>query len=109
MHQGDAQFVNLFQTDNLHPIRISNARRLTPATGESRSARTELNDRVIYVLSGEAHLKVGTLSGPLPPHQYQHIPATTWHQIGNPGYEPLVYLSLIVTDPDTAHGTEARG
>ena len=36
---------------------------------------------------------------------YVHIPGTTPHQIRNAGYEPLVYISLIITDPFTAHGT----
>ena len=38
-------------------------------------------------------------------NNYLHIPATTPHQIRNTGFEPLIYISLIITDPFTAKGT----
>jgi mannose-6-phosphate isomerase-like protein (cupin superfamily) len=65
-----------------------------------------LQDRLVYVLSGTAQIRLGSLVGPLVEHQYQYIPATVRHEVRNCGYAPLKYLSLIITDPDTAQGTE---
>jgi mannose-6-phosphate isomerase-like protein (cupin superfamily) len=48
---------------------------------------------------------VNDLSGGLAANRYLHIPATTPHTIRNAGFEPLVFLSLIITDPFTAKGT----
>ena len=63
----------------------------------------DVQDRVIYVVSGTAQVQVNTLVVGWQPIAIMHIPATTPHQITNAGFEPLVYMSLIITDP--VHGT----
>ena len=39
---------------------------------------------------------------------YTETDKTVRHEISNAGYEPLVYMSFIVTDPYTAHSTEPK-
>jgi mannose-6-phosphate isomerase-like protein (cupin superfamily) len=53
-------------------------------------------------------VRMHAMSGALAANQFVHIPASTRHQIANGGYEPLVYISLTITDPDTVHGTELK-
>ena len=107
MHEGDAPFANVYQTDQLPSNQHFHAQRPTLLSGQSEAECVlELQERVIYIISGSAHVQVNALSGTLAANQYLHIPATTRHQIRNHGGEPLVYLSLIITDPYTAHGTE---
>ena len=80
--------------------------RVTLAPGESEGPRQlDLQDRIVYVVSGTATMQANRLAGGLAANNYLHLPATTPHQISNGGYEPLVFISLIVTDPFTAHGT----
>ena len=77
------------------------------APGESEGpGLLNLQDRVIYVLDGVAQVQLGSLSGPVGPHQYQYLPATFTHEIRNAGVYPLRYISMLVTDSETAHGTE---
>lgn len=106
-HEGDCPYANVFMDDRLPSDRHFQCQKHTLASGAAEDDMSlDLKDRVIYVLSGTARLQSNTLSGPLSPHQYQYIPATVRHRISNPGYEPLVYLSFIITDPFTEHGTE---
>lgn len=106
-HEGDAPFANVFGDAPLPANQHFDCQRVVLPPGTSGPENVlNLKDRVIYVLSGTAMLRLNTLTGPLTPHQYQHIPATVRHQISNPGYEPLVYLDLVITDPMTEHGTE---
>lgn len=106
-HEGDAPFANAFQTDQLPSDSYFESKRITLNPGESEGLQNfNLQDRIVYVLSGTASVTVNTLSGPLTAHQYLHIPATSRHEISNPGYEPLVYMSFIITDPHTARSTE---
>lgn len=108
-HEGDAFFANVWEDRPLPSDEFFLSERGTLAPGESHEMRAlPLQDRVLYVLKGTAHLQMGTLSGPLTANQYQHIPATVRHQISNPGYEPLHYFSLIITDPATAKGTQIK-
>lgn len=104
--EGDAPFANLMGDDPLPTNDHVLCERGMLLPGESEAVRTlDRQDRVIYVVSGTAQLQANTLSGGLPANRYLHIPATTPHQIANMGVEPLIYLSLIITDPFTAHGT----
>ena len=108
-HQGGATVVNVYETDELPSNEHFTCDKITLASGESdKVTYCELQDRIIYILSGTAHLSMNTLSGPLAPHQYQYIPATCQHEISNRGYMPLSYVSLIITDPMTAQGTEPQ-
>lgn len=105
-YEGDAPFANVFETDQLPSNEHFQSERVTLAPGESEAQRQlALQDRVIYIVAGTAQAQVNQLSGGLAANRYLHIPATTPHQIRNAGFEPLVYLSLIITDPFTAHGT----
>jgi mannose-6-phosphate isomerase-like protein (cupin superfamily) len=104
--EGDAPFANVFETAALPCNEHFTCERLTLVPGESEGPRVlERQDRVLYVVSGTAHAQVNALAGGLAANQYVHLPATTPHQLSNPGFEPLVCLSLIITDPFTAQGT----
>lgn len=104
--EGDAPFANLFDSGPLPSNEHFLAERVTLLPGEREAPRQlDLQDRVIYIVSGTAQARVNTLAGGLAANQYLHLPATTPHAIHNQGFEPLVYLSLIITDPFTAHGT----
>lgn len=104
--EGDAPFANVYGTDPLPSNEHFQCARLTLQPGESEQpCRLELQDRVIYVVSGTAQVRAHLLSGVLASNQYIHIPATMPHLIGNSGFEPLIYMSLIITDPYTAHST----
>jgi mannose-6-phosphate isomerase-like protein (cupin superfamily) len=106
-YTGDAPYANVYKDEPLPSDHHFGCEKVTLAPGAAETpAYHELKDRIIYIVSGAAHLRLNTLSGPLAANQYQHIPATTHHQISNPGYEPLVYISMVITDPYTAHGTE---
>lgn len=106
-HEGDGPYANVFETDSLPSNEHFDCQRVTLNPGQSEASRVlDLQDRIVYVVSGVAHLTVSTLSGPLAANQYQYIPATVSHTIRNAGYEPLVYLSFVITDPYTAGGTE---
>jgi quercetin dioxygenase-like cupin family protein len=105
-YEGDAPFANVYETDQLPSNEHFQSERVTLAPGESEAQRQlDLQDRVIYVVAGTAQVQVNQLLGGLAANRYLHIPATTPHQIRNAGFEPLVYLSLIITDPFTARGT----
>jgi quercetin dioxygenase-like cupin family protein len=105
-HEGDAPYANAFETDQLPSDQHFQSERITLNPGQSEGAKVyDLQERIVYILSGTATLKLGTLSGALAPHQYQHIPATTRHEMSNSGFEPLVYMSFVITDPYTAQGT----
>ena len=104
--EGDAPYANVWGDDPLPSNEHFLCERVTLAPGEAEAPRTlPLQDRVLYVVSGTAHVQANTLAGPLAPNQYLHLPATTPHQIRNAGFEPLLCLSFIITDPFTAHGT----
>jgi mannose-6-phosphate isomerase-like protein (cupin superfamily) len=103
-YEGDAPYANVYETDELPSNEHFQSEKITLQPGESEGIRKlDVQDRVIYVVSGTALVQVNTLSGVLAANRYQLIPATTPHQITNPGFEPLVYISLIITDPFTAH------
>jgi quercetin dioxygenase-like cupin family protein len=105
-YTGDAPFANVFETDQLPSNEHFQTERITLQPGESSSEQVlDLKDRVIYIVSGTAHVRLNQLAGGLAANRYIHIPATTPHEIRNAGFEPLVVLSLIITDPFTAHGT----
>ena len=106
-HQGGAELVNVYQSGELPSNGHFLCHKINLAPGQ-RDATTycQLQDRIIYVLRGTAQLKMNTLTGPLAAHQYQYIPATCPHEISNPGFLPLSYISLTITDPFTAAGTE---
>ena len=104
--EGDAPYANLFAGGLLPSNEHFLAERITLQPGESEGPRQlDLQDRVIYIVSGTAQARVNALAGGLAANQYLHVPATTPHTLRNQGFEPLVYLSLIITDPFTAHGT----
>jgi mannose-6-phosphate isomerase-like protein (cupin superfamily) len=106
-HEGEISFVNVYEADELPSDEFFTCAKTTLLPGEQdATTQLELQDRIIYVLSGSAQMTVNSLTGPLAPHQYQYIPATCTHQIRNSGYAPLTYISLIITDPMTAKGTE---
>ena len=106
-HQGAASLVNVYETDVLPSDEHFLCEKITLAPGESDPVgHCQLQDRIIYVLSGTAAITMNTLSGPLSAHQYQYVPATCQHEIRNGGHLPLSYISLSITDPMTAHGTE---
>jgi quercetin dioxygenase-like cupin family protein len=106
-HQGDAPHANAFESDDLPSDQFFRNEKITLPPGEvDLLTDLPLQDRIIYVLSGTATATVNQLSGPVSAHQYLYIPATYPHLIRNRGYEPLVYISMIVTDPATAGGTE---
>jgi len=108
-HEGDAPHANVFSDDPLPSNEHFEVAKVTLAPGETGNAAFfQRRDRIIYVISGTAQIQMQSLGGTLAANRYVHIPATTPHQIRNAGYDPLVFLSLIVTDPDTAHGTEIR-
>lgn len=107
VHEGDALYGNVFRAGALPSNQhiTSQLHELAPGASEG-GQNYPLKDRVIYVVEGTAHVRLNSLSGPLAAHQYQYLPATNWHEISNPGYTPLRYLSFIATDPATEHGTE---
>ena len=106
-HQGAATLVNVYETDDLPSNEHFHCQKITLDSGEiDPVTHCELQDRIIYVLSGTARLSMNTLSGPLSEHQYQYVPATCEHKISNRGFLPLTYISLTITDPMTAQGTE---
>lgn len=108
-HEGDAPYANVWESSQLPSDEYFLCERKTLAPGASEALTAlPLKDRVLYILKGTAHLTVGTLAGTLAANQYQYIPATVRHQISNPGFEPLHYFSLTITDPFTAHGTEPK-
>lgn len=105
-YEGDAPHGNVYNDEPLPSNEHFEVEKITLAPGESSDLTViDFKDRIIYVVSGTAHLRVNTLAGTLAANQYQHIPATTPHQFSNPGYEPLVVISMIVTDPFTVRGT----
>lgn len=107
--EGDAPFANVFETDALPSNEHFEVKKLTLMPGESEPPQWhERRDRVIYMVSGTGHIQMHTLSGTLAANQYLHIPATVRHRISNPGYEPLLCLSMIITDPDTVKGVELK-
>lgn len=104
--EGDAPYANVFTSDTLPSNEHFEVEKCTLAPGETEPLKAiDLRERIIYVVSGTAQVQVYTLSGPLAANQYLHIPASSRHQISNPGFEPVVYISMLVTDPYTAHGT----
>lgn len=104
--EGDAPYANVFSNDAMPSNEHFAVEKATLAPGESEPFHAvEQRERVVYIISGTAQAHMHTLSGPLAANQYLHIPASTRHRISNPGFEPLVYLSLIITDPYTAAGS----
>jgi len=104
--EGDAPFANVFGNDPLPSNEHFLCEKVTLQPGESESERVfDLKDRVIYIVSGAAQVRLNQLAGGLAANRYVHIPATTPHEIRSAGFEPLVFISLIITDPFTAHGT----
>jgi quercetin dioxygenase-like cupin family protein len=102
-HSGDAPHANIFAGEALPSNEHFTCERVTLAPGQSEGPRTlPVQDRIIYVVSGTAQVQSNHLSGGLAANNYLHIPGTTPHEVSNRGYEPLVYISLIVTDPFTA-------
>jgi mannose-6-phosphate isomerase-like protein (cupin superfamily) len=107
--EGDALYANVFETDELPSNEHFEVQKLILQPGESEPEQWhQRRDRVVYVVSGTAHIQMHTLSGTLAANQYQYIPATYRHRISNPGYEPLICISMIITDPDTVHGVELK-
>ena len=105
--EGDAPYGNVFDEGDTLPSNEHFAvEKCVLQPGESEMVQAiDLRERIVYVVSGTAQVQMFTLSGALAPNQYLHIPASARHQISNQGYEPLVYISMIITDPYTAHGT----
>jgi quercetin dioxygenase-like cupin family protein len=104
-YEGEAPYANL-RDEELPSNEHFTCERVTLAAGETEGPRQlDVQDRIIYVVSGTAQVQAHRLAGGLAANNYLHLPATTPHQISNGGYEPLVFISLIVTDPFTAHGT----
>ena len=104
-HEGDAPFANVFESDTLPSNEHFDCKKVTLQPGESEGLQQfETQDRIVYVVRGVGQFQMNTLNGTLAANQYQHIPATTPHQMRNIGYEPLIYISMIVTDPETVHG-----
>jgi quercetin dioxygenase-like cupin family protein len=105
-YEGDAPYANVHTSDALPSNEHFQSTKVAlPAGAADQPCMFDKNDRILYVVSGTAHVRVNTLSGTLAANQYQHIPATTPHQISNPGYEPLIVISMVITDPFTAHST----
>lgn len=102
-YEGDAPYANVYESDVLPSNEHFKTDKVTLQAGETEGIRKlDTQDRVIYIVSGSAQIQVNTLGGVLAANRYQLIPATTPHQITNAGFEPLVYISLIITDPFTA-------
>ena len=109
MHEGDAPYANVFTSDTLPSNEHFQVEKVTLQPGESEEEHAvEQRDRVVYVVSGTAQARLHQFSGPLAANQFVHITGSTRHQISNNGYEPLTYISMIITDPDTVHGTELK-
>jgi quercetin dioxygenase-like cupin family protein len=109
MREGDAPYANVFTSDTLPSNEHFLTEKCTLQPGESEDLHAiAQQDRVVYVVSGTAQVRMQVMSGALATNQFVHIPASTRHQISNGGYEPLVYISLTITDPDTVHGTELK-
>ena len=103
-YEGDAPYANVYESDTLPSNEHFKTDKVTLQPGESEGTRKlDTQDRVIYIVSGSANIQVNTLGGVLAANRYQLIPATTPHQITNAGFEPLFYISLIITDPCTAN------
>lgn len=104
-HEGEAPYANVFSNDTLPSNEHFTCEKVVLQPGEAGEVTKLGNqDRIIYIVAGTAALRLNTLSGTLAANQYQYIPATTPHQLSNPGFEPLIYISMIITDPETAHG-----
>ena len=107
-HEGDAPYANVYENYKLPSDEFFQCEKVTLLPGESDPMTiADFRDRIIYVLSGTAQVRINTLSGPLAPHQYQYIPATCDYLIYNSGFLPLTYFSLVVTDPATAQKAES--
>jgi mannose-6-phosphate isomerase-like protein (cupin superfamily) len=104
-HEGDAPYANVYESDTLPSNEHFEVQKVTLLPGEKELPHYVVNrDRIIYIVSGTAGLQMNTLSGSLAANQYQHIPASTPHQVSNAGFTPLIYISMIVTDPETVRG-----
>lgn len=105
-YEGEAMFSNVYESKGLPSNQHFLSEHFVLEPGESEPVRQlDARDRVIYVVSGTAQLRVNRLSGSLAANCYQHIPATAPHQLSNIGLEMLSVISLTITDPFTAGGT----
>lgn len=105
-YEGDAPYGSIYDDAPLPSNEHFQVEKVVLQPGESApQTQLPLQDRVIYIVSGTAQVTVNRLSGGLAANNYLHIPATTPHEIRNNGFEPLMLISLIITDPFTAHGT----
>jgi quercetin dioxygenase-like cupin family protein len=107
MFEGNAPYANVFETDDLPSDDHFESRAITLQPGEGEPETVlEVRERVIYVVQGQLAVRSGVMSGALAANQYIHIPATTPHELKNTSFEPVRFISLVITDPYTAHGTE---
>jgi mannose-6-phosphate isomerase-like protein (cupin superfamily) len=103
--EGDAPFANVLGEAPLPSNEHFRCERLCLAPDESEGPKMlPVQDRVVYVIGGRAHAQVNRLAGELAANDYLYIPATTPHEFRNAGSEPLLCLSLTITDPYSAHG-----
>ena len=101
-YEGDAGFSSVFGSGQLPSNEQFLCECLWLLPGESETVRKlDVQDRVVYVVSGAAQLCVNTLAGSLFSNRYQHIPAATPHQISNLS-GLLLIVSFIITGPSTA-------
>ena len=76
---------------------------LGPETGTGLVARAGA-ERTIYVLAGEAEVRVEHLSGRIGPDQFCHVMSGTPHSVSNTGRQPLRLLSIWAADPPVTSG-----
>ena len=68
---------------------------MTIAPGEDAGpAETHGADQIVYVIEGEADITVGDEARRTGPGGLVMIPAGARHHVGNPGREPLFFLTV---------------
>jgi quercetin dioxygenase-like cupin family protein len=97
---GAASCTNLAGDTPLPSNQHFRAERLTLAAGETRPPLTDhRHERILYVVSGAAEVRIARLAGALSANEFTHIPASAPHVIANVEAEPLLALSLVITAP----------
>ncbi len=72
---------------------------LAPGTSEECLEWRPGSERLIYVLAGEAEIKVDRLSGAVEPHGFVHVPSGARHAVRNAGADVLRFVSVYALDP----------
>ena len=87
-HRGE--FFRVLQQTNRSQTAV-----MTIAAGQDGGpAETHRADQIVYVIEGEAILRIGTREHHAPAGTLVTIPAGTRHHVRNPGSAPLFFLTV---------------